>query len=182
MTAHPGPMPVPARITEALDARGFEGPWVDEALGGTEPMVDEWEAGNSLPTPAQVDRLAELTGFPPAFFYRPVEEWETVPRRTFLCQMGRRGDNGLTILRSWIDWDGVAHTVQETPDRPPYRPRKPKPARPVVADTPPDPGKPHAPQEDPDNGGCCLICRLPLDGPNWRHRGRKVQGQMGRQI
>lgn len=63
--------PTPERITIALDVRELYGPKVDEALGGREPMVDEWEAGTLVPTAGQVELLAELTDFPVAFFYLP---------------------------------------------------------------------------------------------------------------
>jgi hypothetical protein len=154
---------VPARITMALDAIGAEGPWVDEALGGVEPMVDDWEAGKYLPTDEQVKKLAALTGRPEAFFYRPCDELRE-PMRVFLCDMRRRGENGLTIIESHVDWDGVLHREQLTPDRPPYRPRKapPKPPRRL-------PKGVHEPVDDPDAPGCCQVCRLPLDKPNRRH-------------
>lgn len=63
--------PTPGRITAALDIRGLYGPEVDEALGGQEPMVDEWESGERVPTKEQVQALAWLTGFPVKFFYMP---------------------------------------------------------------------------------------------------------------
>lgn len=61
--------PTPERITAALDIRNLYGPEVDEALGGQEPMVDEWETGERVPTGEQVRALARLTGFPVDFFY-----------------------------------------------------------------------------------------------------------------
>jgi hypothetical protein len=64
-----GMMPTPERITMALDLRELYGPEVDQALGGEEPMVDEWESGERVPDFAQVQALAELTGFPVRFFY-----------------------------------------------------------------------------------------------------------------
>lgn len=65
--------PTPERITAALDFRfrGLYGPEVDEALGGQEPMVDEWEAGERIPTDEQMRALVWLTGFPINFFYLP---------------------------------------------------------------------------------------------------------------
>ena len=63
--------PTPERITTALDLCELYGPGVDEALGGEEPMVDEWESGARVPTLTQVEALAELTGFPVKFFYQP---------------------------------------------------------------------------------------------------------------
>jgi transcriptional regulator with XRE-family HTH domain len=63
--------PTPERITAALDIRGLYGPEVDEALGGEEPMVDEWESGERVPTKEQVRALARLTDFPVTFFYLP---------------------------------------------------------------------------------------------------------------
>lgn len=64
-----GKTPVPERITMALDLRQLYGPEVDQALGGEEPMVDEWEAGTRVPDFTQVEALAGLTGFPVKFFY-----------------------------------------------------------------------------------------------------------------
>jgi hypothetical protein len=66
-----GKAPTPERITTALNIRELYGPEVDQALGGEEPMVDEWEAGERIPTFEQVQRLAVLTGFPVRFFYQP---------------------------------------------------------------------------------------------------------------
>ncbi|GHE31970.1 hypothetical protein GCM10017673_38420 [Streptosporangium violaceochromogenes] len=82
------PTPVPYRITTALDMRELYGPEVDRALGGEEPMVDQWESGELVPTRAQIEALAKLTDYPPDFFYWPVEAHE---RRgtTFLCSRSR---------------------------------------------------------------------------------------------
>jgi len=66
-----GQFPTPQRITTALDMRELYGPEVDRALGGEEPMVDEWESGKRVPTFEQVQRLALLTDFPVRFFYLP---------------------------------------------------------------------------------------------------------------
>lgn len=60
----------PFRITHALDSRELYGPEVDIALGGREPMVDEWEAGVRYPTWEQVQALAKLTDYPLVFFTR----------------------------------------------------------------------------------------------------------------
>jgi hypothetical protein len=64
-----GKTPTPERITMALNLRDLYGPEVDQALGGEEPMVDEWESGVRVPDFAQVQALAELTDFPVRFFY-----------------------------------------------------------------------------------------------------------------
>jgi hypothetical protein len=66
-----GKAPAPERITLALDSCELYGPEVDRALGGEEPMVDEWEAGLRVPGFAQVQALAKLTGYPVRFFYQP---------------------------------------------------------------------------------------------------------------
>jgi hypothetical protein len=66
-----GMTPTPERITMALDLRELYGPEVDQALGGEEPMVDEWESGERTPDFAQVQALAKLTDFPVRFFYMP---------------------------------------------------------------------------------------------------------------
>jgi hypothetical protein len=66
-----GQAPTPERITIALDFRDLYGPEVDQALGGVEPMVDEWESGARMPDLTQIQALAKLTGFPVRFFYQP---------------------------------------------------------------------------------------------------------------
>lgn len=112
MTTPDERQPIPARITMALDAIGAYGPWVDEALGGKEPMVDEWEAGKRAPTVEQIVALAALTKMPVAFFYRPIDALAE-PTRTFICDRSRRGDNGLTIIKSWVDPSGILHRERE---------------------------------------------------------------------
>lgn len=66
-----GKTPTPQRITQALNLCDLYGPDVDWALGGEEPMVDEWETGDRVPAFEQIQALAELTGFPARFFYQP---------------------------------------------------------------------------------------------------------------
>lgn len=66
-----GKTPTPERITMALDLRELYGPEVDRALGGEEPMVDEWESGVRVPALTQIQALAKLTEFPVRFFYQP---------------------------------------------------------------------------------------------------------------
>ena len=63
---------VPHRITLALDIARLDGPGVDEACGVQEPAVDLWECGRLYPTWEQLCRLAQLTGFPVAFFTAPL--------------------------------------------------------------------------------------------------------------
>lgn len=160
-----GPVAVPARITLALDAIGAYGPWVDQALGGAEPMVDQWEAGETSPTREQVEALARLTGQTVEWFYLPADEIPT--GRVFICDRRRRGENGLTVIEPRVDWDGVLHVDELTPPRPPYRPRPPASTsspRPAPA----GPGA-HRPSEDPDAPGCCVVCGVPMGAPNARH-------------
>lgn len=201
MTAHPGPLPVPARITMALNAVGAEGDQVDIDLGVGEPAVDghpvtvdNWEAGVWLPTPAQVARLAAYTAFPVAWFYKPPSEQETRRTRMFMCDLSRR-IHGLTIVESWIDWDGVWHAEEITDPHPPKR-RPPKPhndqltGRDLVAD--PDPvvitrdrvalaapsmpsSRRHGFDADPDDRMVCAALRpdgrrCGLLAGNWVHR------------
>lgn len=63
--------PTPERITMALNLCDLYGPEVDQMLDGEEPMVDEWESGERIPTFEQMQKLAELTGYPVRFFYQP---------------------------------------------------------------------------------------------------------------
>lgn len=194
MTAHAGPMPVPARITRALDAIGADGPWVDEALGGTEPMVDQWEAGELVPTREQIERLAVLTHMPVAYFYEPAADWEEEPARFFLCDRSRR-KHALTIIESHIGWDGVLQERELTPPHPPLRGRSEKPAAILTPPVHTDPSRPaqlpvsaprmrrravtarrpggrpvtiHPPVEDPTAPGCCR-CGRRMDLPNDAH-------------
>lgn len=64
--------PIPERITSALDLRELYGPEVDRACGVEESTVDQWEAGEVVPTREQVEALAKLTRFPVTFFYMPI--------------------------------------------------------------------------------------------------------------
>lgn len=82
--------PTPERITAALDMRDLYGPEVDVALGGQEPMVDQWESGERVPTKEQIHALARLTDFPVSFFYLPPPSMPGV----VLC-----GDDGCR----WLD-------------------------------------------------------------------------------
>jgi len=105
---HPGRrLPVPARITMALDANELYGPEVDQACGVEEPAVDRWEAGTLIPTPEQIVALAALTRQPPEFFYEPIEPGER-HTRSFICDRSKR-KHGLTIVESRIDEHDVLH-------------------------------------------------------------------------
>jgi hypothetical protein len=68
---------VPARITIALDLQGLHGPQVDEQVGtwhgNPDGDIDRWEQAIAVPSREQVQLLAALTGFPPAWFYEPIE-------------------------------------------------------------------------------------------------------------
>lgn len=64
-------VPVPERVSMALDLCGLYGPEVDAACGGEDPMVDEWESGTRVPTVEEIVLLANLTGFSAEFFYKP---------------------------------------------------------------------------------------------------------------
>jgi hypothetical protein len=70
-TYYAGLTPTPERITMALNFCMLYGPEVDQALGGEEPMVDEWESGARIPTLEQIQALAKLTGYGVRFFYLP---------------------------------------------------------------------------------------------------------------
>lgn len=90
------PAVVPGRITLALDLCGLYGPEVDIALGGREPMVDEWEEGTRAPTREQVVALSALTHFPLDFFYKPLSTHERLGG-AWLCQRSGRG-KGCTYI------------------------------------------------------------------------------------
>ena len=101
--------PVPARITMALDLGGHEGPEVDIACGTAEPMVDLWECGIEVPNADQVKLLGELTGFPVAYFYEPIEPGPLLggDGRMVICWGGRRGCE--FPERDVVDEHGVLH-------------------------------------------------------------------------
>lgn len=171
MTGHAGPMPVPARITWALDAMGAEGPQVDLACGTWEGNpagdVDAWESAESCPTPAQIAKLAEYTGHPVGWFYRPIPDELMQPHRVFICERGRRPENALTVVESSVGWDGVLRVEELTPPKPPYRPRKPAAVKPAPVEV--DLSRPHQPVEDTEAPGCCR-CRRPMSCATSMHR------------
>ena len=96
---------VPARITIALDFCGLQGPEVDAACGGAEPDVDMWELGQAVPAPEQMVKLAQLTGFPVAFFYQPIKPGPLAGSMIFICRRGRRGCE--TCEPDVVDQNGV---------------------------------------------------------------------------
>jgi transcriptional regulator with XRE-family HTH domain len=61
----------PHRITIALDRAKLFGPTADAKVGAVEPDLDNWEAGRSQPTPAQLEKLARLANVPLGFFTLP---------------------------------------------------------------------------------------------------------------
>lgn len=94
---------VPARITMALDLRGLEGPEVDTACGGAEPDVDMWELGLAVPSPEQLAKLAKLTGYPLAWFYRPLKPGPFTSSPVFMC-----GQSGCDVQApDMVDENGV---------------------------------------------------------------------------
>jgi hypothetical protein len=90
-------LPVPARITMALDLGGHEGPEVDVACGTFEGNpdgdVDLWECGLASPTAGQVKLLAALTGFPVSYFHKPIKPGPLLggDGRMWICWTDSRG-------------------------------------------------------------------------------------------
>lgn len=163
MTAHGGPLPVPARIALALNAIGAEGPDVDIACGTWEGNpagdVDAWEAGEAFATPVQIAKLAAYTGHPVGWFYQPIPDELAKPHRVFICERGRRPENALTVVESRIGWDGVLEINEIVSPKSPHRTRKPSAPKPRLAEV--DLRKPHTPVEDPEVPGCCR-CKRPM--------------------
>lgn len=87
---------VPARITIALDRCGLQGPEVDTACGAEEPAVDMWEAGLWVPTPEQLVKLAELTGYQVGWFFRPMRPGPFPASAIIICDRTKR-KNGCTV-------------------------------------------------------------------------------------
>lgn len=113
---------VPARITLALDLGGHEGPDVDIACGAVEPAVDLWECGIETPTGEQLRLLSELTDFPLAWFYMPIEPGPLLgsDNRIWIC-----GTDGCEAReQDYVDERGVLHYGGEPPRTPPanYQP------------------------------------------------------------
>ncbi len=118
--------PVPARITIALDAGGHEGPQVDLAVGTFERNpagdVDVWECGLAVPTGEQVRLLAELTGFPIAWFYEPFEPGPILgrPGPLIICYSRKAdGKRCHVVEQSHVDENGGLHYGGEPPRTPP---------------------------------------------------------------
>lgn len=113
---------VPARITLALDSRMLEGPDVDIACGAEEPDVDRWEAGLAVPTAEQVVKLAALTRYPVAWFYRPVQPGPLLGGPVFVCSRGHGGCQ--QVQPHVIDENGVL-LYEGMPREPPASFREP---------------------------------------------------------
>lgn len=58
----------PHRVTVALDRAGLVGPSADARLGAVVPDLDDWEAGRSQPSPAQLGKLAVMARVSLGFF------------------------------------------------------------------------------------------------------------------
>jgi hypothetical protein len=86
----------PRRITVALDRAGLVGPTADAKVGAQEPALDMWEAGQAVPTRAQLERLAELSRIPVDHFWLPDN---AAPRIlvAFLCDRSKR-NGGITLV------------------------------------------------------------------------------------
>jgi hypothetical protein len=167
MTARHG-QPVPARITQALDAASLWGDQVDKDLGVWESptgewepgtAVDRWEDGTLVPTVEQIARLAELTRRPVEYFYLPPDEAELAGGRMFMCARNRRPENALTVVDSRIGRDGVLRREAVVEPRSEYRPRK----KPAPAQRRERADDRHEPQPDPGNPGHCAECQMPLN-------------------
>lgn len=114
--------PVPARITQALDLRGLEGPEVDEQVGTWEgrPLaergdVDDWEAARSTPRPEQVLLLAKLTRMPVAWFYQPVTPGEQLGGVWIRWANRRAGRRCEWVPPDVVDDRGVLHRGGQEP-------------------------------------------------------------------
>lgn len=79
----------PHRITVALDRAGLFGPSADAKLGAVEPDLDNWEAGRSQPSRAQLERLARMANVTDSFFFLDDDQ---VPELTvaIMCGRGRK--------------------------------------------------------------------------------------------
>ncbi|MFG1976978.1 hypothetical protein ACGFJC_47265 [Nonomuraea fuscirosea] len=135
-------VPVPFWITTALNARALDGPEVDRALGGEEPMVDLWEEGKLRPTPQQIEALAKLTLYPVAYFYQPAPDGG----RAWLC---RRSGPRATRCQTIEMGPGPAPATATAMEEPPRQPPPPKPRTPAEPLGPPTRWR-------------CLIPRCPL--------------------
>ncbi|HET9656674.1 MAG TPA: hypothetical protein VFP72_15065, partial [Kineosporiaceae bacterium] len=107
-----GRTPYPARITSALNRADLYGPDVDVALGGVEPMVDEWETGASVPTWPQLLKLAEMTGVAVGWFFKEPPE---SPSHGFICQRSGPG-KGCSPLTVTVDGQDASVTTLREPD------------------------------------------------------------------
>lgn len=110
---------IPARITQALDFRGLEGPQVDLACQAQEPEVDEWESGQRYPRWDQLVALAKTCCVPLSFFtvaHDAVPVWMT----TVWCTMsGKERMEAVTEWKppvmSYPDWVIKAARLTESP-------------------------------------------------------------------
>jgi Zn-dependent peptidase ImmA (M78 family)/transcriptional regulator with XRE-family HTH domain len=74
MESHSGslPKPIPERIREAREARGYSLDAFAEVLGISRQAAAQYEIGQIIPSSAVMSRIVALTAQPPAFFVTPV--------------------------------------------------------------------------------------------------------------
>lgn len=139
---------VPARISIAMDIAGLDGHGVDLRCGtyhgNPDGDIDRWEQALKTPSPEQVRLMAEVTGFPIAWFYRPARPGPTPgDGPVWICWRDKRGCErsapNVIDVRGVLLYGGQPRPPVDTcppplPGMPvPDRDPDPKPARPAPA-------------------------------------------------
>jgi hypothetical protein len=137
---------VPARITMAMDLAGLDGPDVDERCGtyhgNPDGDIDRWEQALAVPSAEQVALMAEVTGFPIAWFYRPLPPGPTPgDGPIWICWSDHRGCEAsapdVITERGVLLYGGKPRPPVDTCPAPipgvPAAERTEKPARPSAA-------------------------------------------------
>lgn len=118
--ASAGAKPIPERIKEAREARGFTGETFAEAIGVSRQAVAQFETGQSSPSGETMSKIIVETGQPLSFFtgtpprageprapfFRSLKRMEQHHRRRIVRRLQWAGDIG-TLLERFIELPAV---------------------------------------------------------------------------
>ncbi|EBE6296404.1 helix-turn-helix domain-containing protein [Salmonella enterica] len=62
------------RVKKLMDLTGWSQPLLAQKIGVSQQTVQQWVDGKSIPSPANLDKLTGLTGYPSYWFILPPEE------------------------------------------------------------------------------------------------------------
>lgn len=111
-SASAGAKPIPERIREAREARGFSGEAFAEAIGVTRQAVAQFETGQASPSGETMSKIITETGQPISFFTStPLRAGE--PRAPFFRSLKRMEQHHRRRIVRRLQWAGDIATLLE---------------------------------------------------------------------